>query len=79
MISSIPRLDLEITDFIRLLKDYFQSSIRPRCFRSSVFEILVSLNRIGGWLGGFFFRENISSTACLVGSALNEIFHLSAH
>ena len=79
MISPIPRLDLEIIDLIWLLKGNSESSIRPGCLCSSVFEIGVLLNRIGGWLGGFFFLENISSTACLVGSGLNDIFHLFAY
>jgi len=72
-------LDLDITTWMSLAKESFESNIRPRCLSSStLITHAVSKYNIG-WLTLFLFVEKTISTACLLASELKDILHLLAH
>ena len=54
------------------------SNLKPRCFWIVSCSISKLLRNKEGWVPRIFFLQKIISFACLVGSGLNDIFHLKA-
>ena len=78
-ITHFPFLALVMDSWICLPNVSLESSVKPRYLCLGNCLTMMSLKIFGRWAGLFLLQDNITSTACLLTSGLNCIFHWKTH